>query len=157
MRKIDSVLHERLAKLIKSMGCELVGGELQSRGRQVALMLYIDSASGVTVDDCSKVSQQVSAMLDVEDFIQGRYTLEVSSPGINRPLFTIEHYQKHIGKQVKVRLAVPVNQRKQYKGILKRIEGEDIYLLTEIGGIEIEVKLPFSIIEKANLIADVRL
>ncbi len=104
MRKIDPILHERLAQLIGAMGYELVGCEHVPQGRQMLFRIYIDSAKGVTVDDCSQVSRQVSAMLDVEDPFQGRYVLEVSSPGIDRPLFEIEHYQKYVGKRVKVRL-----------------------------------------------------
>jgi|SRR5579885_1941114 ribosome maturation factor RimP len=154
MRKIDPVLYERLAKLIGSMGYELVGCELLPQGRQMVFRIYIDGKNGVTLDDCSLVSHQVSAMLDVEDPIQSRYSLEVSSPGIDRPLFELEHYRKHIGKQVRVRLHSPVNQRRQYKGVLQRVEGEDVYLLVE--GMEQAVKLPFSLIEKANLIGDVR-
>lgn len=154
MRKIDPVLHERLATLISSMGCELVGYEMVPQGRQMVFRIYIDSERGVTVDDCSRVSHQVSAMLDVEGPIEGRYSLEVSSPGIDRPLFEVEHYRKYVGKVVRIRLHAPVNQRKQYKGILQRVEGEDIYLLVE--GVEQEVKLPFSAIEKGNLVGEIR-
>lgn len=154
MRKIDPVLHERLVTLISSMGYELVGGELFSQGGRTIFRIYIDSEKGVTVDDCSRVSYQVSAMMDVEDPIESRYSLEVSSPGIDRPLFEIEHFHKYIGKQVKIRLYSPINQRRQYKGILQRVEGEDIYLLVEELGQEVIV--PFSSIEKANLISDIR-
>ncbi|VVC76751.1 Ribosome maturation factor RimP [Aquicella siphonis] len=153
MRKIDPVLHERLATLIGSMGYELVGCELLPQGRQMVFRIYIDGKNGVTLDDCSQVSYQVSAMLDVEDPIQGRYSLEISSPGIDRPLFELEHFRKFVGKLVKIRLHSPVNQRKQYKGVLQRVEGEDIYLLVQETGQE--VVLPFSAIDKANLIGDV--
>lgn len=154
MKKIDPVLHERLVKLISAMGFELVGCELLSQGRMV-FRIYIDSSKGVSIDDCSDVSRQVSAMFDVEDPIQGAYSLEVSSPGIDRPLFDVEHYHRYIGSRVKIKLYVPINQRRQYKGILRRVEGDNIYLAVE--GIEQEVKLPFSAIEKANLIGDIHL
>lgn len=153
MRKIDPVLHERLATLISSMGYELVGCEMVPQGRQMVFRIYIDSETGVTADGCAQVSYQVSAMMDVEDPIQSRYSLEVSSPGIDRPLFEIEHYRKYIGKTVKIRLYAPINQRRQFKGILQRVEGEDIYLLVD--GVEQEIKLPFSAIEKGNLVGDV--
>lgn len=153
MKKIDPVLHERLVKLIDSMGCELVGCEIVSQGRQALFRIYIDSPKGVTLDHCSQVSRQVSAMLDVEDPIQSRYVLEVSSPGINRPLFEIEHYQKYIGSRVKLKLYSPINQRRQYQGILVRVEEENIYLLVDDS--EQEIALPFSAIEKANLIGDI--
>jgi ribosome maturation factor RimP len=152
MRKIDPVLQERLSKLCLSMGYELVGCELFPQGRQMLFRIYIDRPNGVTLDDCSDVSRQISAMMDVEDPIQGRYTLEVSSPGIDRPLFELEHYRKFIGKRVKIKLQSSINQRRQYTGVLHRVEREDIYLLVDDAQ---EVILPFSAIEKANLIGDI--
>jgi ribosome maturation factor RimP len=155
MRKIDPVLNERLAQLIGSMGYELVGCEMLPQGRQMIFRIYIDSPKGVTVDDCSLVSRQVGAMLDVEDPFQSRYALEVSSPGIDRPLFEIEHFRKQVGKRVKMKLYSPVDQRRQFKGVLLRVEGEDIYLLTD--DTEQEVKLSYSMIEKANLIGEIKI
>lgn len=154
MKKIDPVLRDKLATLINSMGYELIGCEMLPSGRQMIFRIYIDSKKGVSLNDCSLVSHQVSAMFDVEDPFQGRYALEISSPGIDRPLFEIEHYQKYVGEKVKIRLYAPINRRRQYKGILKRVEGENIYLLDDTGS---EVMLPFSAIEKANLIGDISL
>lgn len=155
MRKIDNELHVRLATLIQSMGYELIGVEMFPEGGRKVFRIYIDSPKGITVDNCSQVSYQVSAMFDVEDPIQGHYNLEVSSPGIDRPLFEIDHFKKQIGNRVRIRLQRAIGNRKQYKGLLQRVEGENIYLLVE--GIEQEVMLPFSEIEKANVIGDVRL
>src|SRR3990167_6740762 len=112
MLKVDSALYERLAALIQSMGFELVGCELSPQGRQMIFRIYIDSEQGVTVGNCSQVSHQVSAMLDVEQPTLGNYVLEVSSPGIDRPLFKIEHYFKYLGSRVKVRLYTPVDNRR---------------------------------------------
>lgn len=156
MAKIDPVLRESLERLINSMGYEMVGCELSPQGRQMLFRIFIDkeaAKNGVSVDDCSKVSHQVSAMLEVEDPIQGRYILEVSSPGIDRPLFELKHYQKYIGSRVKVRLYSPIQQRRQFTGLLKRVEGDDIYLLVD--GSQEEVVLPFSAIEKAHLIGEI--
>lgn len=155
MKKIDTALHERLVNLISSMGFELLGCELLSLGRRTLLRVYIDSQKGVTIDDCSLVSHQISAMMDVEDPIQGGYTLEVSSPGIDRPLFELSHFQKYVGSQAKIKLSSPINHRRQYKGVLLRVEGENIHLL--LTDSEQEVVLPFSAIEKANLIGDINL
>lgn len=152
MNKIDPKLKEQLKILINSLGYELVGAELLPRGRKKLLRLYIDSTKGVTVDDCSQVSYQVSAMLDVSDPIPGSYTLEVSSPGIDRPLFELEQYKKYIGKKVKIKLRLLINQRRQYTGILQRVDEGNIHLVVE--GFEQEVIVPFSEIEKANLIGD---
>lgn len=153
MRKIDPVLQERLAKLISSMGYELIGCEIHPLGRQMVFRVFIDKENGVTLNDCSQISRQVSAMLDIEDPIQGRYSLEISSPGIDRPLFEIEHYRKYVGNRVKIRLHSAINQHRQYSGILLRVEGEDITLLIEDS--KQEVKLPFSAIDKANLVGEI--
>lgn len=155
MRKIDVVLHEKFEKLISSMGYELIGCELSSmRGEQI-FRIYIDCEKGITADDCSRVSRQISAMMHVEELIQGKYALEVSSPGIDRPLFEIKHYQKYIGFQIKIKLYAAINQKRQYKGILQRVEGEYVHILPD--GLEEEVILPFAAIEKGNLIVDVRI
>jgi ribosome maturation factor RimP len=153
MNKIDPKLYERLTLLIEGMAYEFVGCQLLSQGRSFLFRIYIDSQEphkGVTADDCSKVSRQVSALLDVLDVIQGHYILEVSSPGIDRPLFEIKHYRQFLGKRVKLKLYMPVNERRQYQGILQRVEEEYIYLLVDES--EQEIRLPFSIIEKANLV-----
>lgn len=157
MRKIDPALHERLTTLIESMGYELVGCEQCPQGRQMVFRIFIDGSDGtkqVTLDDCSRVSRQVSAMMDVEEPIHSRYLLEVSSPGIDRPLFELKHYQRFIGSRVKIKLHTPTNQRRQYKGILKRVEGEDIYLLEDDS--EKEVMLTFSNIDKANVVGEIK-
>jgi ribosome maturation factor RimP len=155
MTKIGSVLHEKLEKLIGSMGYELIGCEQLPMGGRKVFRIYIDNEKGVTLDDCSRVSHQVSAMMDVEVPLQGRYTLEVSSPGVDRPLFEIKHYQKYIGCRVKLKLTAAINQRRQYKGILQRVEGENIHILVDDS--EKEVVLPFSAIEKGNLVRDIHI
>ena len=154
MQKIDGALQAELKTLIQSMGYELLGVTIVSESGKQIFRIYIDSPQGVSVDDCSQVSHQVSAVLDVEDVMQGAYHLEVSSPGIDRPLFEIDHFSKQIGCQVKIRLHHPIEDRRQYKGLLQRVEGENIYLLVE--GMTHEVVLPFAEIEKANVIGDVR-
>lgn len=158
MRKLDSVLHDRLKSLITSMGYDYVGAEMQQQGQTTVFRIFIDSLpesekTGVTADDCSLVSRQVSAMLDVEDFMQGRYILELSSPGLDRPLYEIEHFVKFVGSNISLRLHMPLDGRRQFKGLLERVDGEDIYLLVD--GIEQAFKLPYHTIEKANLIASI--
>jgi ribosome maturation factor RimP len=155
MAKIASTLHDRLAHVVNAMGYEFVGGELDGHGQGGVLRLYIDSVEsdkGVTLDDCSRVSYQVGAVLDVEEPIQGRYTLEVSSPGLDRPLFEITHYQKQIGNRIKLRVCAPVLDRRKFVGVLLRVDGNNIHLLVD----EEELVLPFSDIEKANVVADIR-
>lgn len=152
MTKISTALRDRIGSIVSAMGYEFLGGELTSQGGGPLLRLYIDSDNGITLDDCSRVSYQVSAMLDVEDPVQGHYSLEVSSPGLDRPLFEHAQYHKHIGKQIKLRLIAPFKNRRNFVGKLLRVEDENIHLLVEAE----ELVLPFSEIEKANIIADIR-
>lgn len=152
MRKVESTLHGLLASVINGMDYEFVGCELLRQGRGSLLRIYIDRPQGITVDDCSKVSLQLSAMLDVEDPIQGNYTLEVSSPGLNRPLFDVAHYQNQIGQKIKVRLHAPVENRRKFVGTLIKVDEDKIHLMTDESG---TVALSFSEIEKANVIADI--
>ncbi len=152
MTKIASTLHDRIASVVNAMGYEFIGGELEGHRRSGLLRLYIDSEKGITLDDCSRVSYQISAMLDVEDPIQGHYTLEVSSPGLDRPLFEVAHYQKQVGNRVKLRVCAPVQNKRKFIGVLLRVDGNDIHLLVDSE----EVVLPFSVIEKANVVVDIR-
>ncbi len=144
-------LRDRLAALIEAMGYEFVGVELQRQGRFSVLRIYIDNEPGITLTDCSTVSHQVSAMLDVDDPIQGEYHLEISSPGLERPLFEIAQYKKFIGSRIKVRMCNPLNNQRNFVGILQQIDDmNDIHLLTDTE----KVILPFSGIEKARVIPD---
>lgn len=152
MTKVATTLRDRLAPLVQTMGYEFVGCEYHGQGRYSVLRVYIDSETGITLTDCSRVSEQLSAILDVEDPIPGKYSLEVSSPGVDRPLFEITHYQKQIGNRLKVRTYTPIQNQRNFVGVLLRVEGNDIYLLV---GAE-ERMLPFSDIEKANIVADIR-
>ncbi len=146
MVKERAVLNDRLAELINAMGYEFVGLEWLG----TLLRVYIDHAKGVTIDDCTKVSYQISGMLDVEDWMQTKYSLEVSSPGLDRPLFQLMHYQSQIGKRLSIRVMRPMANRRKFVGILLRVEENDIHLLVDAE----EVVLPFSDIEKANVIAE---
>lgn len=152
MGKVAETLRDSLASIVEALGYEFVGSEIVGQGKHAVLRIYIDSENGITIDDCSKVSYQVSAMLDVEDPIRGEYDLEVSSPGIDRPLFELSHFKKFIGNRVKVRVCAPIHNRRKFDGVLLRVEGDDIHLLVDAE----EIVLPFSDIEKANVIADIR-
>jgi ribosome maturation factor RimP len=111
------------------------------------LRIYIDK-DPITVEDCEKVSRQIASLLDVEDLITNRYTLEVSSPGMDRPLFTLDQYNQYKGEKITLRLRLPLDGRRNFKGFLGGIEGEDILLTTE----DKEFIFPIQIIEKANVI-----
>lgn len=110
--------------------------------------VYIDHANGILVDDCEAVSRQVSAVLDVEDPISSEYTLEVSSPGMDRPLFTLEQFAKHVGEQVKIKLRSPFDGRRNFQGLLRGVEDQDVVVLVD----DHEFLLPIDLIDKANII-----
>jgi ribosome maturation factor RimP len=150
MKQIATTLHERIAALVTAMGYELVGCEWLNQNRSRILRVYIDQEGGVTVTDCTDVSRQVSAMLDVDEPLLGEYTLEVSSPGVERPLFDAAQYEKQIGRRIKVRARIPGEERRQWVGTLQRVENEKIYLLVDAK----EIVVPFSTIEKGNVIAE---
>lgn len=141
-------LQALLAPVVEALGYECWGVEFISQGRHSVLRVYIDRPEGILIDDCEAVSRQVSGILDVEDPISGEYTLEVSSPGMDRPLFTLEQFAKHAGEQVKIRLRSPYEGRRNYQGILRGVEEQDVMVLVD----DHEYLLPIDSIDKANII-----
>ncbi len=137
--------------VVESMGFELVGVEFHGTEHHGLLRIYIDHENGIVVDDCAKVSRQISALLDVEDPISQGYDLEVSSPGINRPLFKQDDYQRFSGLRAKIKLGVALDGRKNFSGTLQGIEEDQV--LIEVDNETFE--LPFHDIAKANLIGQV--
>ena len=150
MRQDVYKLREILAPVVAAMGYELVGVELHPRPGNTLLRVYIDKAGGISVDDCQQVSHQVSGVLDVEDPLPGRYTLEVSSPGLDRPLFEAQHFARFAGHRVRVHLAMPLHGRKTLTGRLVGMRGDSVVL--EHNGQEVSVLLAG--IEKARLIPE---
>jgi ribosome maturation factor RimP len=140
-------LRALIVPVVEAMGCEFWGMEYLSSGRSAMLRIYIDN-DPVTVDDCEKVSRQVSSLLDVEDLISTEYTLEVSSPGLDRPLYTLEQYEKYVGEDVALRLRFPYEGRRKFKGRLNGVEGEDVLLVVD----DHEFLFPIGSIEKANIV-----
>ncbi len=141
-------LQALLAPVVEALGYQCWGIEFISQGRHSLLRVYIDHASGILIDDCEKVSRQVSAVLDVEDPVSGEYTLEVSSPGMDRPLFTLEQFAAHAGEQVKIRLRSPYEGRRNFQGLLRGVEEQDVVVQVE----QHEYLLPIDSIDKANII-----
>ncbi len=148
MATLEQKLQELVNDTIEAMGFELVGVECQRAGRFLTVRLYIDKDGGVTIDDCSDVSRQVSAILDVEDPITDKYNLEVSSPGLDRPLFTLAHYQRFVGRDVVIHLRIPMADRRKWQGEILRVEGDLITLNVE-GNAQ---AFAFGNIQKANLV-----
>lgn len=112
---------------VTALGYELWGCEWVGAGKNRRLLrVYVDGENGISLDACAKISRQISAILDVEDPIEGRYLLEVSSPGIERPLFTIAQCQRYIGQSVSIRLRIPREGQRNFKGIIQSAAGERI-------------------------------
>lgn len=145
-------IQERLTQMfvpgVEAVGCELWGVEFFAQGRKSLLRVYIDKPDGIAVEDCEQVSRQVSSILDVEDPIRSEYTLEVSSPGMDRPLFAVKHYQQSVGEHVAVRLRVAFDGRRKFTGLLKGIENEEVVLEVD----NEEYILPYELIDKANIV-----
>ncbi len=141
-------LHALIEPIVASLGCELWGLEYLTQGRYTTLRLFIDSAEGVTLEDCEKVSRQVSSVLDVEDPIEGEYTLEVSSPGLDRPLYTAAQYARYIGEQVNLRLRIARDGRRKFKGTILAVDGDDVRIAVD----DKEHVLAVDLIDKANVI-----
>jgi ribosome maturation factor rimP len=146
---LEQNLQEMLQGAVEDLGCELWGIECQRAGRFMTVRLFIDKEGGVTVDDCADVSRQVSAILDVEDPIADKYNLEVSSPGLDRPLFTLPQFERYIGQDIAVHLRIPVIERRKWQGKLERIEKDMVTLIVDGQ----EQVLVFGNIQKANVVA----
>ena len=136
--------------LISDEGMELVDVEYRRESKGWVLRLYLDKEGGVTLDDCTRISREVGRGLDVEDFMQAPYTLEVSSPGLTRPLKSEKDFMKYRHSLIKVKTLDPVDNRRQFKGRLLGVSESRIELEVE-GKI---FQIPFSNVAKANLEVD---
>jgi len=151
MNLFDNDLQQLLAPVVTALGYELVGVENIMRGGQTELLrVYIDSPDGITVSDCGQVSYQISGVLDVQNPISGHYNLEVSSPGLERPLFTQDHFKRFVGHQVKLRLTEPFEGRRNLTGILQRVPNGNVVVVAD----GTEYSLPYEQIEKAHLVPE---
>lgn len=137
-----------IAPVIVDLGCELWGVQL-IQAKHTILRIFIDTEAGAGIEDCEKVSRQVSQLLDVEDPIRSEYTLEVSTPGMDRPLFKLEQYVRYQGEQINLRLRSPYNGQRNFKGLLAGVEGDEVVLRVDDDN---ELLLPFEGIEKANVV-----
>ena len=148
MATLEQKLQELVQGSVEDLGCELWGIECQRVGRYLTVRLFIDKEGGVTVEDCADVSRQVSAVLDVEDPIADKYNLEVSSPGLDRPLFTLNQFERYLGQEILLHLRIPVADRRKWQGQLAKIENDMITLIVDGK----EQVLVFGNIQKANVV-----
>ena len=150
MQRNRTQLWDLLEPVVTGMGYELVEIEYNPGSWHGLLRLYIDHEDGIVLDDCTEVSHQVSALLDVEDPIHGRYSLEVSSPGMDRPLRGIKDYERFTGEIVKIKTGMAIDGRRNFKGRLCGVEGDEINI--ECDGQQFY--LPLASIEKARLVPE---
>ncbi|MGF1546498.1 MAG: ribosome maturation factor RimP [Thiotrichales bacterium] len=152
---MSEITQEALRKIIEpvaeGLGCLLWGIEFRTYDKNALLRVYIDKLEGVTLDDCSDVSHQLSAVLDVEDPIGVPYTLEVSSPGVERPLFGYPHYQRYLGQRVKLRLMRPVDSRRNFEGVLEFADPMRVRLRLEN---DVVAEIPLDAIARGQLKVD---
>lgn len=148
MRSAPPRVCECIEPVVSGLGYEFVGAEYVAEGGQRILRIYIDTENGVDVDDCAKVSHQVSGVLDVEDPIREVYTLEVSSPGMDRPLFTPQQFERFVGQIVRLKLGVAVLGRKNFTGEL--VETNDAGVVVDVDGEAYDIDWP--VINEARLV-----
>lgn len=130
---------------------ELVHIEMMGAAKNPTLRIFIDKPEGVTLDDCSNVSRQMSQVLDVDDFIPTAYTLEVSSPGLERELYSLKDFEKYAGNLAKVKTKHPINGQKNFRGRITEVKGEEIVFEDVTNG---AVQFPYNTVAKANLELD---
>lgn len=154
MAILDRVV-EMAEEIAVSEGLELVHAELVPDGKKWFLRLYLDREGGVTISDCTKLSRQLAVELDVEDVIPHAYTLEVSSPGIDRVMGKLHDYEKFAGEKIHIKLRRPVNGHRKLNGVLKGLDESGHQVIAECNGETVTV--PFSDIARANLVRDIDL
>ena len=148
MAKFEHKLTAMLRPAVEETGKELLGVEFISAGNHSVLRIFIDHENGIDVDDCAEVSRQVGAILDVEDPISSEYNLEVSSPGLDRPLFEKSQYEAVIDETIEVKISMPLNGRRKFKGRLVAIENDSLIVMVD----NEEYELVISNIDKAHLV-----
>ncbi len=149
MSQIEHAIETLLAPVIQSLGLELWGIDYRGGTGNGLLRVYIDVAErAVTLDDCERASREISALMDVHDPIDNQYTLEVSSPGLDRPLFKAEHFARFVGEVAKVEMEFPVDGRRRFQGAILAVNG-DVVSLEHDGQ---TVDLAAASIQKAKLV-----
>lgn len=146
--RIDAKLAALVEPVIKALDLQLWGIEHLTHDNRKVIRIYIDHEDGVTLLNCEEVSRQLSGVFDVEEPVAGDYVLEVSSPGIDRPLFHGEQYLAYVGQNAKVKLRSSFEGRRNFKGVISGVENNELRLLVD----QHEYFLPIESIEKANIV-----
>jgi ribosome maturation factor RimP len=149
---VESRVRDITRRVAEERGLELVHVEFAGGPRSPVVRVFIDKPGGVTHTDCAEVSTHVGTVLDVEDFIPGTYTLEVSSPGLERGLYEVGDYERFAGKMAKMKTRSAVGGQRNFRGRIHGVEGEDVLFDDKTSG---RIRVPFSEIARANLEIDV--
>ena len=151
MHRQHNELIELLEPVVTALGYEMLGIEYFKQRDGSMLRLYIDNDAGITIDDCTRVNHQVIGVLDVHDPIKEKYFLEISSPGLDRPLFTLEQFQRFVGQKVKLKLREKIQERRKIAGVIKAVE-ETAVLVSEDDS---EFLIPADAIDSAHLVPEI--
>ena len=143
-------LNDIVKNTVEGLGFELWGYEYRPHSESALLRIFIEKEIGISVDDCAQVSRQIGAVLDVENIIPVAYILEVSSPGMDRVLFTQDQYQQYIGETLKVRTRTPVNERRNFKGSLESTNEFEFNIKID----KETFTIPFETVDRARLVLD---
>jgi len=148
---LDKKIQQVIAPVVTALSYELLGIKcIWTRQHKLLVRVYIDHPQGINLDDCEQTSRQISGVFDVSDLLPDGYTLEVSSPGLDRPLFTLEQFSRFLEHKVEVRLIRPQNARRVFKGVLLRLQEHSVVLLVD----GVEFSLPFELIDEAHLVPE---
>jgi len=150
MRQEHTHLWELFEPVVEGMGYDLIEIEHFPNPKHGVLRLYIDKANGVNIDDCTEVSRQISALIDVEDPVRGQFNLEVSSPGMDRPLRKLRDFQRFAGSLVTLKTAVPMDGQRNFKGKLLQATEETVVIETDTE----EISIPMRSIDKARVVPE---
>ncbi len=150
---LKSTIEKLITPTIEAIGLILWGCELHQAGKHTTLRVYVDSpdGEGVTLDACAAASREISAILDVEDPIKNRYQLEVSSPGVERPLYTLDQFSRYLGDEVKIKLRVAQQGHRQFIGRIDKVENDQVFVAVDSDVIAVGL----NDIQKANLVMKV--
>ena len=152
---LDRSIVERIDKIAgkaaRENGVEFVHAEIVGNRGNMTVRIFIDKPEGVSIDDCSTVSRAVEEVIDAEDFIPTAYVLEVSSPGLDRPLFKLADFERFVGKKAKVKTVEAINGQANFNGRIESVDGDEIVFEDRTSG---SVRIPFKEVAKANLKVD---
>jgi ribosome maturation factor RimP len=151
IHSIDEQIRKIAARAAEENGLEFVHAEVVGTKRNLTVRVFIDKEGGVTHEDCVLVSRQMEAVLDAEDIVALTYTLEVSSPGLERGLYNLKDFEKFAGNLAKVKTETAINGQKNFRGRIVGVEGEEIIFDDKTKG---NVRFPYSAVVKANLEID---